>query len=122
MNKNKNLYHEGLKILRGAIKMKPKTTVMTRLETRKSIIERVKNLDTAHLGAIGAILREVEKARDQHPDYPKDIIHRSAIVSEETGELTRACLQHKYEDGDFHECIKESIQVGAMAVRFITQR
>lgn len=62
---------------------------------------------------------EVERAQKKFPHWPDDIIHASAIVNEESGELIRAALQQKYENGSITECKKEAIQTAAMAIRFL---
>ncbi len=65
------------------------------------------------------ILDEVKRAETKHPEWPSDIIHASAIVGEESGELTRACLQFIYEGGSKLEARKEAIQVACTAIRFL---
>lgn len=46
---------------------------------------------------IEQIQAEVNRAKTKHPNWPSDNIHGAAIVCEESGELIRAALQHKYE-------------------------
>ncbi|MBL7780666.1 MAG: hypothetical protein JNM22_05565 [Saprospiraceae bacterium] len=65
------------------------------------------------------ILENLVAAERKHPEWPQDLIHQSAIVSEEAGELTRACLQWQYEDGDLHQVSVEANHTGAMAVRLL---
>jgi len=72
--------------------------------------------------AIDFILKELAFARRKHPKFPEDRIHQAAIVGEEAGELLRAALQAQYEDGHPNACAEEAVQVGAMAVRFLTGR
>jgi len=48
--------------------------------------------------AIDKILEELARAEKKHPIWPKDIVHAGAIVAEEAGELTRATLNHVYEN------------------------
>ena len=69
--------------------------------------------------AVGLILDELSKAEKQHPWWPDDYIHASAILNEEAGELTQACLQYRYDDRPRSRMLEEAVQVGAMAVRFI---
>jgi len=76
--------------------------------------------------AVSMILSELDRAIEKHPKYPMDLIHASAIVSEEAGELTRACLQYVYEpDGIPYENLQrmalrdECIQVGCTAIRML---
>lgn len=73
------------------------------------------------IGAINLILEEYDKATSKHPDWPTDIIHASAIVAEESGELTRAALQHHYENGSLEAAKKEAVQVAVTAIRFLEE-
>lgn len=85
--------------------------------------------ETLFLNDPGAILREVlvelERAKAKHPRWPKHIVARAAIVSEESGELIREAIQSKYERkgktrAEFKAAMrKEAIQVAATAIRFI---
>lgn len=71
------------------------------------------------LQIMNAILDELKRAEKKFPYWPDDKIHAAAIVNEESGELIRAALQHKYEGGEFGELKKEAIQCAAMCVRFL---
>jgi len=71
---------------------------------------------------------ELRRAKKKFPKWPEHIVARSAIVSEEAGELTRACLQWKYERDEHNEMVKsaqfdamrdEAIQVAVTAIRFL---
>lgn len=66
-----------------------------------------------------AIAKELERAQVQHPTWPEDVIHRAAIVSEEAGELIRASINYQIEGLPCDEMMKEGIQTGAMAIRFL---
>lgn len=66
-----------------------------------------------------AIIYEYNVAKEKHPAWPTDIIHASAIVAEESGELTRAALQHTYENGSLMDAEKEAIQTAVTCIRFI---
>ena len=71
--------------------------------------------------AIEAVRAEVAKATAKFPTWPTRVIDAGNVVSEEAGELAKACLQatyekHKIEDGDLQ---MEAVQTGAMAVRFL---
>jgi hypothetical protein len=69
--------------------------------------------------AMKAILEEVAIASKKFPTWPTDAVHASAVVAEESGELTRAALQFNYENGGALSMMDEAIQTGAMAVRFL---
>lgn len=71
--------------------------------------------------AVTRILLELDNAERKFPTWPQDIIHRSAIVQEEAGELTRAALRHSYENGAAEDLDKEAKQVAAMGLRFMLQ-
>lgn len=66
-----------------------------------------------------AVAEELDRACLKHPQYPFDRIHQAAIITEESGELMRACLQQHYENGSVTNIVKEAIQTGAMAVRML---
>lgn len=66
-----------------------------------------------------AIEKELELARLHHPNWYADPIHASAVIAEESGELTQAALQFTYEKGNSSDMLNEAIQVAAMAIRFI---
>ena len=69
--------------------------------------------------AILAITMELRKAIKKFPTFPDDVIHQSAIVAEESGELSQAALQVTYEGGSFEAVEKEAIHTGAMALRLL---
>lgn len=66
-----------------------------------------------------AIITELDNARDKHPDWPSDAVHKAAIVGEEAGELIRAAINYFYEDGSPEEMYKEATQTAATAVRLL---
>ena len=69
--------------------------------------------------AIEYILRELDRARDKFPYWPRDKIHAAAIVAEESGELIRAAVRHHYESGTLADCRQEAMHTAAMAIRFL---
>jgi len=91
--------------------------------SEEKIIQKIRSLDI-HL-LLDAILNELERAENKFPKWPADIVHAGAIVSEESGELIRACLNREYAKGGesdaqlLDECQKEAVQTGAMAFRFL---
>lgn len=62
---------------------------------------------------------ELRRAKEKHPSWPKDPIHRAAIVNEESGELIRSAIQYVYEGGSFSSMQTEAIQTAATAIRFL---
>lgn len=85
------------------------------------IMQEFSKLSYSELTALFSIVVEMKTAKDKHPNWPNDIIHAGAIVSEESGEMIRACLQHKYEGGHFSEIRKEAIQTAATCIRLLTE-
>jgi hypothetical protein len=65
------------------------------------------------------ILLELDKAEEQHPTWPSDIVHAAAIVNEESGELIRAALNHHYFGESKEEIRKEAIQTAATCIRLL---
>lgn len=65
------------------------------------------------------IAEEVARAEAKHPTWPTDPIHGVAVLAEEAGEAVKAALQLKYEGGSLEDLVKELVQTGAMAVRFL---
>jgi hypothetical protein len=86
----------------------------------QEILDLSEALDQNELNAIRDIIIEYNRACEKHVAWPSDLIHAGAIVAEEAGELTRATLQVTYEDGNKTMPNMEAIQVGAMAIRFIS--
>ena len=66
-----------------------------------------------------AISDELHAAIEKYPNWPDDVIHGAAIVSEESGELIRAALNHIYHADDIEEVRKEAIQTAASAIRLL---
>lgn len=65
------------------------------------------------------ILDELSRARTKFPNFPRDLIHRVAIVNEESGEAVQAAVQAMYEGGQVSQVREELIQTAAMCVRAI---
>jgi hypothetical protein len=66
------------------------------------------------------LLKELNRAKRKFPDWPDDPIHAAAVLSEESGEVVKACLDYTYAKGSMDDIIKESVQTGAMAIRMLT--
>jgi hypothetical protein len=66
-----------------------------------------------------AIKEEYARAMRKFPDWHEDPVVAAAVVAEESGELIRAALQYRNEDGKITAMKKEAIQTAAMAIRFL---
>lgn len=68
------------------------------------------------------MLGELEYAEKKHSGFPSDRIHASAILNEEAGKLTQACIDAEYGAVPREEALdrmeKYALRVGAMALRF----
>lgn len=80
---------------------------------------RMISTENERLNALTCILGEFSKAEMKHPDFPVDLIHRSAIVAEESGELVQACLDNVFDGKPIEYAITEAAQVGATVIRFL---
>lgn len=67
---------------------------------------------------IKLINKEVKRAREIH-DWPKDIIHQAAIISEESGEVIQAALNHVYSGASMAKIEQEVIHTAATCIRFL---
>jgi hypothetical protein len=61
----------------------------------------------------------LQKAKIKFPQWPNDIIHAAGIVSEECGELNRACVQYVYEGRYREEIIEEALHTMVTAYRLL---
>jgi len=78
--------------------------------------EETKSLDTA----MSQIVDEYYSACKQHPHWPTDIVHQTAIMMEEAGESIREALRIEYKEGAcLDDLKKEVIQTGAMCLRLL---
>lgn len=91
-------------------------------QNRDFVIESLSQLSSPVLGMLFAIAIEYIQACRKHPEWPDDEIHQAGIVCEESGELMRAALQYKYEEGEYFGIYKEAIQTGAMALRLLVEK
>jgi hypothetical protein len=71
------------------------------------------------VGSMELVLAHLRLAEEQHPDWPTDPIHAAAVVSEEAGELVRACNRLAYEGAKVEEAIEEAAQTAAMGIRLL---
>lgn len=94
---------------------------LQKLRLKKRLNKMVDSLELDEMEAMCSVLKQYRKAVLKHPAWPCDWVHASAIVAEESGELTKAALQHEYEAGSKHEVYKEAAQTGAMGFRFLVE-
>lgn len=67
-----------------------------------------------------AVYEELIRATAKFPEFPVDMVHRSAIVAEEAGELVQASLDYAYGREKGPDKIREeAIQTAAMAFRIL---
>jgi len=73
---------------------------------------------------LSQVNEEYAYAEKKHPGWPSDAIHASAILNEEAGKLTQACIDARYHnDGLSPEnpkarMLRYAARVAAMALRF----
>ena len=68
------------------------------------------------------VVREVRRAMQKFPTWPRDPFHALAVASEEHGELAQALLQYTYEPskGVTRDDVRnEAVQFAAMGLRFL---
>ena len=72
---------------------------------------------------IKEIEAELEFANAKHPYWPGDSVHASAIINEDAGKLTQACIDHENHDYSRYENLdrmrKKAVSTAAMAIRFL---
>lgn len=65
---------------------------------------------------------ELEFAEKKHKGWPSDSVHASAIINEEAGKLTQACIDHEYghklTPASTERMWKKAVSTAAMAIRF----
>jgi hypothetical protein len=77
-------------------------------------------MDTAGIdGVLLEIFDELRVARNKHPLWPDDLVHGAAIVAEQAGGLTKACLQIESKELPRERARQEAKQVAVTAIRFI---
>ena len=62
---------------------------------------------------------ELQIAIQKHPNWPKDLFIQHTILAEEVGEVAKAILHLKYEDGTVQGLYKEILQSAAMCMRML---
>ena len=90
-----------------------------RMATNFSLNAAVATLDYDEKKALVCIIKELREAKKKHL-WPQDIIYQGAIVAEESGELTKATLELKEGKGNHDQVVLEATQVGATAIRMLS--
>lgn len=62
---------------------------------------------------------ELERADENHGDFPGSIELQVAIVAEEMGEVHKALVDNRLSGKPIEEVYKEMVQVAAMAIKFL---
>ena len=88
-------------------------------EELQTIVDEHQADFTTNCDIIKLILKEVARAEEKHPNWPKDQVYAAAIVSEESGELMRAAVQFEMENGDIRPLYEEAIQTAATCIRLL---
>ncbi len=66
------------------------------------------------------VLFELEKAEEKHPNWPVDDMYKQhTIISEELGEVAKAILHYKDEEGSMLEIKQELRQTATMCFRML---
>lgn len=85
-----------------------------------NLIELLNQTDPHEQLALILILKELERAKVKHPHFSNgDLMYGAAIISEESGELSRATIQYCHENGSFGEIEKETAQTAATSIRML---
>ena len=59
-------------------------------------------------------------AEKKFPGFPEDVVHCAGMLSEDSGEVTKAALDLYYgRESDPEKLMEEVAQTGAMALRFL---
>ena len=77
------------------------------------------NSELDRLRKYSDIDRELNRAKEIHPDFPDDMFRQVTIMNEEAGEVNKAVLHYHYEDGCITDVRKELIQTAAMCMRML---
>lgn len=74
-----------------------------------------------YLKILSELTEEVNAATEKHPVWPKDNVHRAAIVAEEAGEVVREANHLLEGHGSIDLLRMELIQTGATVIRMLDQ-
>jgi len=80
-------------------------------------------IDNKYSRAFGKIIEAIFEAEEKHPGWPTDPIHATAIIAEESGELTKAAIDFYFKRNDNEdEMMKEAAQTAAVLLRFMAEK
>lgn len=77
------------------------------------------NSELERLQKYNEVDTELKRAKKKHPNYPKDMFRQLAILTEESGEVSKAVLHYHYENGSIDDVKQELIQTAAMCMRML---
>ncbi|UCD57930.1 MAG: hypothetical protein JSV16_02120 [Candidatus Hydrogenedentota bacterium] len=67
-----------------------------------------------------AVVTELVCMEEEQPEWPDNLFHAAALVSEKAGELLRTSANQGRQNGDDRDRIlREATRTGAMALRFL---
>ena len=73
---------------------------------------------------MAGMLGELQYAENKHSGFPRDVVSAAAIVAEEAGKLTQACIDYHYGHTPRIDTLGRmedyTLRVGAMALRLYT--
>ena len=80
------------------------------------LIETTQTMDVNEI--FNEILTELDRAENKFPEWPRDIVHATAILAKCVGEcLATAIKLYSRREGDINILRKQFIETGAMVVR-----
>lgn len=77
------------------------------------------NTELDRLQKYSRIDAELQRAKKQHPDYPRDMFRQTAMMNGEAGKVTKAVLDYHYKEGSLKDIKDELIQTAAMCMRML---
>ncbi|MEN6621516.1 MAG: hypothetical protein ABFD50_08220 [Smithella sp.] len=68
---------------------------------------------------ITQIMSAYYDACQKHPEFVTDLFRASTILSEESGEVAKAVIDHHYSNGSVDDIITELSQTAAVCIRML---
>lgn len=93
-------------------------------------VDEIKHIETKHpknkfgeyLKVFNLIANEIQRAEKLHGELPDYLMDQVAILNEESGEVTKAALDHVYSQKPIDDVYTEAIHTAAVAVRILLNR